>query len=499
MAITQAASPVAGSANNGNDVTLNFPTLQQDDYVVLFAGRGRGTGGQMDEVAASIGYTEARIEGSVAASADAQAGVWIKKMGASPDTAVTVPGTGNAQDCIIGVAYFLRGVDGTTPVDVTPVSNFGTGVDPPAITTATNGAWVFPLVVSGTSDTSVTVLSGYSEFVRNNQSETRPATVVVCYKEITTAGSENPPAYSDLTDANNPAKITVAFRPASGAPPAINAAPSAIATVEAFGTLVQTGVVTTSPTALATVEAFGSPLTSIALGVAPPSIASAETFGAPVIAAVVTTSPTSLASTEAFGNLALASLITALPGGMATQEAFGVLAISSALNLAPNGLASVEVVSNPILATVVGLHPVGIATVGAFGALLVSPYIGVSPIGVSTAEGIGSPSIDNRLTLAPTGLVTAEDFGTTLLTSLLTVLPSGLASGQVFGSPSVLPRINLDAVGIPSAEASGAPILQTSITLLVSDISSVEGFGAPDVTVLAPVAFIPFIGWGVPL
>lgn len=80
---------------------------------------------------------------------DANLGVFRKFMGASPDTVIDVPATGNAGYGGVVIASVWRGVDPSTPLDVT--STTATGINtgqptPPAITPATEGAFI---VVAG--------------------------------------------------------------------------------------------------------------------------------------------------------------------------------------------------------------------------------------------------------------------------------------------------------------------------------------------------------------
>lgn len=66
-------------------------------------------------------------------------------MGATPDTTATITGSGQASQGAAVVAYVWRGVNLTTPMDVTATTSSSTSsaiANPPAITPVTRGAIV---------------------------------------------------------------------------------------------------------------------------------------------------------------------------------------------------------------------------------------------------------------------------------------------------------------------------------------------------------------------
>jgi len=79
---------------------------------------------------------------------DVEAAIFWKAMGPTPDTAVTVTDSGAALSHG-GTAIVLRGVDTTTPLDVTPTTVLWyTG---PAITPTTAGSWIFTTLHLGST------------------------------------------------------------------------------------------------------------------------------------------------------------------------------------------------------------------------------------------------------------------------------------------------------------------------------------------------------------
>jgi VCBS repeat-containing protein len=126
--------------------TFDLPSgLQEGDLVVVVTGQVY-TSDKAPGVLTS-GYTEV-AELYANDSVDANVSVNYKFMGATPDTEIQVVGnTANPYPAGTVVQVF-RGVDTTTPMDVTPVTATGvnTGIPtPPAITPVTSGARVVSL------------------------------------------------------------------------------------------------------------------------------------------------------------------------------------------------------------------------------------------------------------------------------------------------------------------------------------------------------------------
>jgi hypothetical protein len=196
---------LTGAVNNGGAVTLTFPAgVLQDDVVYVCSGID-GT-----PTIATSGYTAV----SNVTSSNQQTWVWRKIMGATPDTSVTINGTGQPQDAHTVVALILRGVETSQPEDAasTTASGSSTNPDNPAITTVFNRAWVLAFASSRVLDSTITAPSGYTNQTNIAQTDTNPSTTGVATKEITTAGTEDPPSWTDWATGTWGA-ITVAVRP----------------------------------------------------------------------------------------------------------------------------------------------------------------------------------------------------------------------------------------------------------------------------------------------
>lgn len=149
---------------------------------------------------------------------DTNFGVFLKVMGAVPDTDVTISVGATANLGAISTAK--RGVDTTTPLDVASVTATGINTpdaDPGSITPVTNGAEVIVLGSWGRADGTITFPSGYTN-TTSRQVAGGGTACALGSKNIATAGPEDPGIFDlstgDTSDAW--AAVTVALRPAGG-------------------------------------------------------------------------------------------------------------------------------------------------------------------------------------------------------------------------------------------------------------------------------------------
>lgn len=124
-------------------------TLQENDLVIVALDHAT-TSDRTEAQLIPTGFTAAHPDLYVNDSSDVNFLVSYKLMGATPDASMTVPAADSTARPIALTVHALRGVDTTTPLDVTPstASAGNTGiVDPPSITPVTPGAWI--LVAGG--------------------------------------------------------------------------------------------------------------------------------------------------------------------------------------------------------------------------------------------------------------------------------------------------------------------------------------------------------------
>lgn len=170
ISLTDLAGGIASSPAEGDIVIVAF---------------GVGTQGRSPTLtitdASDVAYTEVGTTlRELADDNDAQLAVFYKVMGSTPDTALKRSGTGNTADGGSVSIHVYRGVDQSTPFDVT--STTATGInsslpDPPAITPSTAGA-VVVVAAAGTAPTltvnwTTSGLSGVVQSVGEDTSDGR--------------------------------------------------------------------------------------------------------------------------------------------------------------------------------------------------------------------------------------------------------------------------------------------------------------------------------------
>lgn len=212
MAITIVGTPQVGNTNNGGDVTLTFDvTPSENDVVIVYGGAGYFS--SPNPTAPGTGYTQIALYSH---ATNLFFGAWYKRMGASPDSSVVCHGNGAGNAGTAYGCYVLRGVDTTTFADAAATTagvTTGTNPDAPSITTVTSGAWVIAVAGSQVYDTTPGTVSGYSNQYNTAGDDTAAdITVAGATLEKTTAGAENPAAWSSWASGNWYA-ISIAVRP----------------------------------------------------------------------------------------------------------------------------------------------------------------------------------------------------------------------------------------------------------------------------------------------
>lgn len=227
------------STTNGRSITLTFPAgVAQGDVVILYGGHPFRSGAAIGP--STAGYTQIALNNTAAPAF----GAWYKVMGTTPDTSVVGQGTGNSLDATAYAAFIIRGVNTSSLLDQTTTTagpTTSSNPNAPAITTQTNGAWVLDLAGSQVLDTSPGSVTGYSNTNAASGSDTNSISIAGATKEVATAGSEDPAAWSTWSSGAWFA-VTVALKPII-APIVTTQAVSAIkdTTATANGNITDTG------------------------------------------------------------------------------------------------------------------------------------------------------------------------------------------------------------------------------------------------------------------
>lgn len=209
MAITYVGGTTATGASADYAVSLTGLTGGSDsapsenDIVVVGTGFVKSPG-DGDPGVTTSGYTEI-AELFATDSQDANLSVNWKRMGSTPDTSVTVKGSGNAGEGAATVVHVWRGVNTTTAIDATTTTaTLGNSSQPdgPAITPTTAGAVVInvSLVVgSQTSTVQISTLTGYDNVRSTNTDPGVAVGVGIASKAWSGSGAEDPGTWGGNT------------------------------------------------------------------------------------------------------------------------------------------------------------------------------------------------------------------------------------------------------------------------------------------------------------
>ncbi len=167
-------------------------------------------------------YTSLTQLNNVSGAYDIVLHVAYKRMGAVPDTSVTLRSTGSALNAQHWTIQCFRDVSSASPMDVTPVSATGTGTaraDPPSITPITDGAWV---VICGGGAAPGGRLANYvaptnfsTNFLTGFATDSYCAISGSGYWDGWTSGAVNPDQYTGGSNVSDEswAAYTIALRP----------------------------------------------------------------------------------------------------------------------------------------------------------------------------------------------------------------------------------------------------------------------------------------------
>lgn len=195
------------------DKTLPGSPVEGDVVIVMLAG-DNAIGTDSGSGIVTSGYDRFLLSSDN--SPGRQAG--LKVLGSTPDTVVTLDQPTAGLKPYAGLLQVWRGVDTGTPIDDTPTSaTGGTGApDAPSFATVTDGALRVLLGFLDDDDSAgaSSAPSGYTDFLASDTGGSTGATVMIASKVATTAGAEDPGAFTSTSDAW--AAVHFALRPAAG-------------------------------------------------------------------------------------------------------------------------------------------------------------------------------------------------------------------------------------------------------------------------------------------
>jgi chemotaxis signal transduction protein len=212
------------SAGNGADVTLTLPATQPGDLVIVAYAIGDNDSANQTMAMVTGGYTSVADLFSDD-TLDVNLGVFWKVMGSPSETTAIVDGLGGTDAAVAAVAMVFRGVDTTTPMDVTATTDTGidTGIANPPSINHNNPSGVWTVIAAGTAHSggaaiTYTFPTGYTtNAVDDGETDTTDVTVGMGYRtnpsDPEDPGSMTPSVADGVTFAW--AAVTMALRPAA--------------------------------------------------------------------------------------------------------------------------------------------------------------------------------------------------------------------------------------------------------------------------------------------
>lgn len=226
MAISFVGGSTA-SVISGGDATLTLPAgTTVSDLVIVAYVVGDNDNIDFDMAMITTGYTEV-ADLFADGVQDSNMGVFWKVMSSTPDTTAVVDGLGGTDAAVCAACLVFRGVDTSTPLDVTSTTGTSTTTadpDPPSIDFLDAGAWI--VVAAATAHTlttgSYTFPTGYTTNAISTSCDDTgsDSTIGMCYNSAP-SNPEDPGLLNHSgADSTNFSYCvaTLALRPAGAAP-----------------------------------------------------------------------------------------------------------------------------------------------------------------------------------------------------------------------------------------------------------------------------------------
>lgn len=217
--VTVGATPALNSGLTGGSDSA----VSAGDLVIVTVGYGTNSGTPSPAIVTPSGYTALTVQRENTDTYDTSHQVCYKFMPSTPDTSVTIPPSTNSSWAGTYTVQVFRGVDQTTPLDVSTVYATGTNTaqaNPPSITPVTAGAWI----VAMASGAEASVLSTYTSsdltnFLTSANADTIDSVTGAGYYSSWVSGAFDPAQFSGATASANASwcATTLALRPAPSA------------------------------------------------------------------------------------------------------------------------------------------------------------------------------------------------------------------------------------------------------------------------------------------
>lgn len=416
MAISFVGSAEA-SAIDGANVTITLPAgMAAGDLVIVAYAIGDNDGVDHNMAMVTGGYTE--VADLFANDAqDTHLGVFWKIMAAIPDTTATVDGLGGTDAAVAAVCMVFRGVDNTTPMDVTPTTATGLNTmhpNPPLIDYVTTSVWTVICVASGHTrggTGTYTFPTGYTTNpIDCGSDDTNDVTVGMGYR-TNPADPEDPGGLVHSgTDSTNFCwcAATLALRPASATGFSIDAQPGSYST---------TGAAAEVPAGRMTDANPGSYAVS---GVA------AEVLSGRVVDA----GPGSYALTGTAAEIFPSRVVDAGSGSYALSGATAETLAGRMVDASPGSYALAGVAAEVVSGRAIGADPGSYLLVGADTTLVGPAFIDAAP-GSYILTGLDAGIVASKFLNAAPGNYSTSGFAAGVIGDF--EIPSGLSTYVLTG------------------------------------------------------------------
>lgn len=355
-------------------------TPATDDLVLISYAEASSGDVSLASAITTSGYTQV-AELFANDSNDANLAVFYKVMGATPNTTVSAKTAASSQNGAACVVHVFRGVDTTTPLDVTSTTatNIDTGnTNPAAITPATSGNVIIPFgcYAEGNVARSYTAPSYLSNFRQTNRVGTTYGIVTgsghvtgqpagVSYDPATWLASNDSSSYSWCA-------VTLALRPIL---PDVSVSVTGVSATGEVGTVTVTAVtgVTVPVTGVTATGELGT--VSVAAisnaSVSVTGVTATGTVGTVTVSAKATVSPTGVEATGAVGTVTIDFAIHVLVTGVEATGAVGTVQVSADASTTVSGVQGDGTLGSVTVTIGIRANVTGVSATGAVGTAVV--------------------------------------------------------------------------------------------------------------------------------
>ena len=419
MAISYVGGKVQGFVGTTSVVNVSLTDLtggsdtapSAGDFVVVYYGTGSNSTARAITVNSS--YTNLT---KIAANDtyDTNLVVGYKRMGSTPDTSVQVSGTLDTADAGAVVVHVFRGVDETSPLDVTSITATGTDsvlCNPGAITPTTAGAWIIAggagAHIGGTEIYSSSDLTSFRTVGAN---DTYDVTVGAGLKTDWTSGPFDPAAFtwSDSSATSYSwAAYTIALRPAPDVVD-VDVPVTGVASTGEVGTVTVTGSGLAPATGVASTGEVGTAAATGSALVQPTGAGSTGQVGtATAFAQIDITVPvTGVSSAGLPGSITATGTALVAPTGAQASGQVGTVIASITVTALATGVSSTGAVGSVTIPLDIIALATGVSSTGAVGSVtipldIIALATGVSAIGLVNGVVVWGPIIPGDTAWAP--------------------------------------------------------------------------------------------------